>query len=225
MFEISRDLHVLAATDSAQFRHAGDLGRETNAARAMDAARHDGLDERPDIFVFDRALVLLVTAGVDTVSHRLVLQIAFAALIADRTIKRVVDQQEFHHAFARLFHHRGFGVEDFRRSVLVRRQILDAHGARRLRLRDADNLDETHAAIAGDRQTLVEAEARNLRTRSLAGLEQRVLRRDVDLFSVDNDLGHAACSLFASECAAFHNFAPGSCCHPNAWSLAPCAIR
>ena len=103
----------------------------------------------------------------------------------------MVDQQKLHHAFARLFHHRRLGIENFRRSVLVRRKILHAHGARRLRLRYADNLDEAHAAIAGDRQALVEAEARNLRTRSLAGLEQRILRRDVDLFSVDNDLGHA----------------------------------
>ncbi len=72
------------------------------------------LDEWPDIFVLNRALVLLVTAGIDAVSLRLVLQIAFATLIADRTVKRVIDQQELHHAFARLFHHRRFGVEDFR---------------------------------------------------------------------------------------------------------------
>src|SRR6185436_13778898 len=149
--------------DGSQLRHAGNLRRETNAARAMDTPRHDGLDQRSDIFLLDRALVLLVTAGIDAVSHRLVLQIAFAALIADRAVERMVDQQEFHHA----------------------------HGARRLRLWDADDLDETHAAIAGDRQTLVETEARNFRARSLAGLEQCVLRRNVDLFSVDNDLGHA----------------------------------
>ncbi len=71
---------------------------------------------------------------------------------------------------------------------------------------DADDLDQAHAAIAGDRQPLVEAEARNFRARGLAGLEQRVLRRDVDLFAVDDDLGHAACSLLRRrECAVFHN--------------------
>jgi hypothetical protein len=34
----------------------------------------------------------------------LVLEVAFAALVADRAIERMVDQQEFHHALARLAH-------------------------------------------------------------------------------------------------------------------------
>ena len=55
-----------------------------------------------DVLVLDRALVLVVAAGVDAVGHGLVLQVAFAALVADRAIERMVDQQEFHHAFARL---------------------------------------------------------------------------------------------------------------------------
>ena len=87
---------------------------EADAARAVDAARHDGLDQRADIFVLDRALVLLIAAGVDAVGHRLVLQVAFAALVADRAVERMVDQQELHHAFARLPHHRRAGVDHLR---------------------------------------------------------------------------------------------------------------
>ena len=52
--------------------------------------------------------------------HRLILQIALAALIADRAIERMIDQQEFHHAFARFFDQRRLGVDDFGRAVLVR---------------------------------------------------------------------------------------------------------
>ena len=62
------------------------------------------------------------------------------------------------------------------------------------RLRRALHLDQAHAAIAGDRQPLVEAEARDLGARRLAGLEQRVLRRDLDLDAVDDDLGHQTCA-------------------------------
>src|SRR5205814_7318046 len=40
------DLGVLAATDHAELHDAGDLLAEANAARAMDAARHVGRDER-----------------------------------------------------------------------------------------------------------------------------------------------------------------------------------
>ncbi len=101
-FEIGGDLHVFAAADRAHVGGAGDFRREADAARAMDAAVHRRLDERSDVLVFHRALVLGEAGRVDAVGHRLVLQVAFAALVADRAVERMVDEQEFHHAFARL---------------------------------------------------------------------------------------------------------------------------
>ena len=120
LLEIGGDLHVLAAADGAELLDAGDLGHEADAARAVDAARHEGLDQRPEIFVLDRALVVLEAAGVEAVGHGLILQIAFAALVADRAIERVIDQQEFHHAFARLLHRRRVGDDGGRRAVARR---------------------------------------------------------------------------------------------------------
>ena len=52
------------------------------------------------------------------------------------------------------------------------------------------DLDEAHAAIARDREPLVEAEARDLGACRLAGLEQRVIGGDVDLGAVDEDFCH-----------------------------------
>src|SRR5262249_56921694 len=98
-----------ATPDGAELRHAGDLGHEADAARAVDAPIHDGLDQNPDILVLDRALVLLESAGIDAVGHSLILQVAFSALVADRAADRMVGQQEFHHSFARLAHHRRLG--------------------------------------------------------------------------------------------------------------------
>src|ERR1700733_2058326 len=164
-FEIGGDFHVLAAADGAELRHAGDLGGEADATRALDAAVHRSLDQRAEIFVFNRTFVLAVAAAVHAIGHGLVLQIAFTALVADRAVERMIDQQKLHHAFTRLAHHRRAGREHFGRAILVRRQILDAHSAGRLRLRYADDLDEAHPAIAGDRQPLVEAEAWNFRAR------------------------------------------------------------
>ena len=100
--DIGADLHVLAAPGGAQFLDAGDIGQEADAARAVDAARHAGLDQRAEILVAHRALVLVIAAAVEAIGHRLVLQIALAALVADRAIERMVDQQELHHALARL---------------------------------------------------------------------------------------------------------------------------
>src|SRR5436309_540580 len=83
---------------SAAIFDPGDLGGEADAARAMDAAIHAGLDQRPEILVLDRALVLLEAAAIEAIGHRLVLQVALAALIADRAVERVVDEQELHHS-------------------------------------------------------------------------------------------------------------------------------
>src|ERR1700730_12324394 len=170
LLEIGRNLHVLAAADGAEFRHARNLCREADAARALDATVHGGFNQSPEIFVLDGALVLLETRGVDAIGHGLVLQVAFAALVADRTIKRVIDEQEFHGAFARLLDHRVFGLDRRRLALRAGPAVAHAPGAARDRLGRARKLDQAHAAIAGDRQPLVEAEARYLRARGFAGL-------------------------------------------------------
>jgi len=130
--------------------------------------------------------------GVDAEGHRLVLQVAFAALIADRAVERMVDEEELHHPFARLLDHRRVG-EDFRRlAVRAGAQVAHAHGAGGGGLRRAAlDLDQAHSAVAGDRQTLVETETGNLRTGLFRRLKQRVVVGYLDLFPVDLDLSHA----------------------------------
>ncbi len=177
LFEIGRDLHVLAAADGPEIRHARDLGREADAAGAVNAAGHDRLDQWPHILLFDRALVLGIAAGSLAEIERLVLQIAFAALIADRAIERMVDEQEFHHPFARLLDERGVGLDHH--------PVADRHRAGCDRLRRFFHFDEAHAAIAGDRKPFVIAEARNFGAGLLAGLQHRDTGLDLDLFTVD----------------------------------------
>ena len=112
VLEIGGDLHVLAAADGAEFGDARHFLREADAARAMDAARHHRLHEGAHVFFFDRALVLVEARPVDAIGHGLVLQSAFAALIADRAVERVIDEEEFHHAFAGALHLLGLRVDD-----------------------------------------------------------------------------------------------------------------
>jgi hypothetical protein len=77
------------------------------------------------------------------------------------------------------------------------------HSAGGCRLRRPSlHLDQTHAAVAGDRQPLVETEARNLGAGLFARLQQREMIRDLDLFSVDFQLCHLrtqSCRSFASQ--------------------------
>jgi hypothetical protein len=79
----------------------------------MNAPRHMSFDERAEIFVADGALILFEAATVETVGHCLVLQIAFAALIADRAIEWVIDQQEFHDPFLCLDRLRGLSENHY----------------------------------------------------------------------------------------------------------------
>lgn len=54
------------------------------------------LDEGANVLVFDCALAgeLVKAATVGAVTHRLVLKVTFAALVANGTVKRVVGQQK-----------------------------------------------------------------------------------------------------------------------------------
>src|SRR5690606_359796 len=124
-----------AATDQAEFGNAGHFRGEAYTPRAMDAAVHDRLHQRADILVFDGALVLVESRGINAEGHGLVLQVALAALVADRAIQRVVDEQELHHPFAGLLHHWRIGEHLWQLAVGARAQVAYAHGARSLRLR------------------------------------------------------------------------------------------
>ena len=189
LVQIAGDLAVLAAAGLAHLGDARDLGGEAHAAGAGNAARHVGFDQRPQIQVGAGALGFAIAAEIDAVSHGLILQVALAALIADRAIQRVVDQQELHHALAGLADHGAVGADLGRGAVRAGTQVLDLHraGGGGFR-RPADHLDQAHAAVAGDGQAFVIAKARNLDPGLLAGLDQGQVRIDLDHLVVDLDL-------------------------------------
>ncbi len=112
MLKVSRDLHILAATNRADFFNASHFLCKTDAACALNATSHRRFDQRSHIFLGHRALVFFKARSAATISNALVLQVAFAALIANRAIERVVDKQKLHHPFARLFDHRRIGADD-----------------------------------------------------------------------------------------------------------------
>ena len=191
LLEVGGDLAVLAAVQHAERGDARDFLREADAARALDAAGHGRLDDRAHILVVDGALVLVEAGERAAIGHRLVLKVAFAALVADRAVERVVDEQELHHPFARLLHHRRVGAD--------RLAVGGRQRAARLRLgRPRRDLDQAHAAVAGDRQPLVIAEARDLLARKLARLQHGRALRDFDLDAVDGDLRHQSPSFRSS---------------------------
>jgi hypothetical protein len=180
--DVGADFQMLTAADGAQLFHARHLGREAHAARAVDAAGHHGLDQGAEVLVEHGPLVLVEAAAVEAVGHGLVLQVAFAALVADRAIQRMVDEQEFHHAVARLLHQRRVGLDHH--------ALAHRHGAGGDRLRRLLHLDQAHAAVAGDRQPLVVAEARDFGAGQLAGLQHGHAGGNLELLAIDLELRH-----------------------------------
>src|SRR5262249_15129243 len=102
LLDVSGDLHVLSTAGSTELLDARHLGQEPDAARAVNAAVHLGGYQWAEILLLDRALVLDVAPAIEAIGHGLVLQVAFATLVTDRAIQRMVDEQEFHHSVARL---------------------------------------------------------------------------------------------------------------------------
>ena len=138
------DLAVLAAVDHAELHHAGHFLAEAHAACAVDAARHlFHRDQRADVLAEDDALFLVVARGAAAVADREILQLAFAALVADRAVERVVDEQELHHRLLRLDRLVALGAHDH--AVGHRR------GAGRHRLGHLLDVHEAHAAVGRDR--------------------------------------------------------------------------
>jgi hypothetical protein len=115
--DVGADLHMFAAPGRAQFAQAGDFLAETHAAGAVNAARHIGGDQRPDVLVPNHPLALVEARDIAAVAQRQILQLAFATLIADRAIQRMVDQQELHGAFLGGERLGRFGVRTFMPSI------------------------------------------------------------------------------------------------------------
>ena len=168
--------------ERADFLDARNFFGKADAAGAMDAAGHDRLDQRPHFLVVHRALVFLEAGAVVAVGHRLVLQVAFAALVADRAVERMVDQQEFHHAPA--------GLDRLFRIRKDDHAVQDRLGAGGDRLGRPLHLHQAHAAVAGNRQPLVEAEMRHFLADRLQCLEQGQAAVDLMHLAVNGDRCH-----------------------------------
>ena len=182
MLHISANGGVLAAAGGAHFLDAGNLLAETHAASAMDATRHFSRHQRTQIRVPDHPFLFRVTGAIAAITHGQILQFAFTALVADRAIQRMVDEQKFHGAF--LCIHGQFGTgKDFH-------AIRHRGGAGRQRLGRFFHLHQAHAAIGGDGQMLVIAETRNIDARAIGHLDEHFALFRLQLSAIYFDIEH-----------------------------------
>ena len=194
---------VAAAVDEPQDVVLGDLLAEANAARAQDAAlivKHDAGAEHGALRLY---VLLLDVAGVAAaIAGGLLLELAFARLVADRAVERVVDQQELHHSLAALLDDRG-GRADVETGrgvgrardrgprhpvdpLLTGRGIDDGGLGRRVHCGQA-HLDQAHAAVADDRELRMVAVVRHVDPDAAGGLDHVRALGHGDLLAVDGD--------------------------------------
>ena len=140
--DVGADLHVLAAAGGAELLDAGDVLAEAHAARAVDAARHVGGHQRAEVLVLHHALALVEARRVAAEAHREILQLALAALVADRAVERMVDEQELHRRLLR--------ADGLRRLGEDLHALGDGRGAGRQRLRRLLHFHQAHAAVGRD---------------------------------------------------------------------------
>ncbi len=177
------DLGGVAPVQEMDQRVAGDLLGEPGAPVAQDAAL---TVEQHQLRHVDRLLLvpllLDVPALARTVRHRLVLQRAFPALVAHRTVQRVVDQQELEHAL--------LGLDDGFGRGLDRHAVAALDHARGLQRGPAPgvDLDQAHPAHAHRVHPVVPAESGNVGVVALGRGDDQFTLVGVDRPTVDRDL-------------------------------------
>ncbi len=169
------------ALEELQLLVLGDLLGEPDAAVTEDAALAIDLDQRAQR---DRLLEVALGVGDPALAvapaHRDVLQRALAALVADRAVERVVDEQELDDGVLRVLDPVGLRVDDH--------AVADRGRAGGLQLRDALDLDQAHAAGADRIAELgLVTEDRDLDVPVLGGIDQHPPLGCLDLDAVDDD--------------------------------------
>src|SRR5688572_14602401 len=95
---------MIAAVKYAMFAFVSYLVRYINASIAKNATGHMQLDEWTKIHSVECSPFKFVTCTFFAMLVAEILQVTFSCLIADGTIKRVIDQQKFNNPFSRIDH-------------------------------------------------------------------------------------------------------------------------
>src|SRR5262249_51853809 len=182
---IGRDFRMRPAIDYAERPYTHPFVADPDAAITENAAWSIEENHRRPLLFVHVQLLFNETALARAVAERHVLQFAFAALVANRAIQRMVSQQKFERALARLANLWRFGVH----------YHALGHGKRAADLQFGSlfHLHQAHAARGLQRQAVVIAERRDLDAHLLGGIDNQSSRRRLHRLAVDrqvNDVTH-----------------------------------
>ena len=179
---------MLAPVRHAQLHDTGHFLPKTHTARAVNTAAHLlHADERAHVFNGHYALFFFVARVRTTIAYCQILQLALTALVANRAVQRVVNQQKLHHRLLRLDGFVALGVHHH--------AIGHGRGAGRHGFGGFFNVHQTHSAIGRDAQLLVVAKMRNVGARFLGRMHDHAALCDLYLFAVNIDFNHGAAPI------------------------------
>ena len=177
------DFSVFAAVRHAQFHHAGHFLPKAHAACAMNASAHLlHADQRPYILDSDNSFFFFIARGRSPVADSQVLQLAFAALVADGAVQWVIDEQKFHHRLLRLYRPIGFGAHDH---ALGHGRGASGHG-----LGCFFNIYQTHTAVGRNAQFFVITKVRNVGAGFFSRVHDHAALNNFDLLTVQFNFNH-----------------------------------
>ena len=178
-----RDLAPISAIDDVDLRIGVDFPHEPHASRAENAAVAIEHQRRTEVhvgfhpFAVEHAPGKFHPAFVGTEAVPEVLQRTLAALVTDRAVERVIDQEEFEDARPRL--------DDIRRLRGHHHALRHRRRARRLQFRHLLDLDDADAAGSVDAKAGVVAVVRDLDAALDGGLKNSSALFDGDGAAVD----------------------------------------
>jgi len=172
------DCDVISATEKLHLTGLGHVLKEPNTSRAQHAPLLVEHNHRPKIYHLPLAHLhpKRDLAGVQPVHHVVVLQAALARLIADRTINRVIDQQELEYT-----------AHGFLDSLILGAHyhpVIDERRARRRQLGHLLDVYQAHATVSVDGKVRVIAIVRDLHAVIGGSLNDCLPRLGFDFLSV-----------------------------------------
>ncbi|OQA45667.1 MAG: hypothetical protein BWY52_01199 [Chloroflexi bacterium ADurb.Bin325] len=193
------DDRLVSALEEPELRLVLPLLQITDAAPAQDAAlliQHDQVAD--GVVLLLAALRLHELADARPVIVGLILQRAFAALVADRAVERVVEEQEAEDGLAHRAHLLGVRLDDH--------ALVHAHGTGGVEAAAAraGELDQAHPAGAEGVQLRVRAEDRDVDARRPRRVDDQRSRGNLDFHIINGHVdrvSHAKTSIVAPNTA------------------------
>ena len=135
----------------------------------------------------DHALFFFVTRAAAAITHSQVLQLALTALVANRAIERVVDQQKLHDRLLGRNRLVALGAHDH---ALRHGRGAGGHG-----LGGFFNLDQAHAAVGRNREFLVVAEMGDVGAGFFSGMHDHAAFGNFHFLTVEFYFNHGSSPL------------------------------